>query len=49
MLPSFLTDIERTSSEYEKKSASNADTRIRKYQVCKLLSVYANVGSICTV
>jgi len=45
----YDTDIERTSSEYEKKSASSADTRIRKYQVCKLLSINADVGLVCMV
>jgi len=29
----WCTDMEKTNSEYERKSPSSADTRIRKYQV----------------
>ena len=31
-----IADMEKTNSEYEKMSASSADTRIRKFQVWKL-------------
>jgi len=34
-----ITDMEKTNCEYEKKSPFSADTRIRKYQVGKLLSI----------
>jgi len=34
-----VTDMEKANSEYEKKSAFSADTRIRKYQVCEPLHI----------
>jgi len=38
-----VTDMEKTNSEYEKKSPSTADSRIRRYQVRRLLSINMHI------